>query len=236
MTSLEHRQPGYAMLRGQGLEVGALNEPATLPPGATARYFDAIDEAQAAALFPELAKEQLVKVSFLGDLDQGDLRQFPDESFDFVVANHVLEHLANPVRAVRDLFRICRVGGKVVIAVPDRDYTFDRSRDLTTWAHLWADYLNDTRVVADDHYEGFLRSAAPHVFSEPPENLPVHFQFCRSRREHAHVWNSESFDRFLKACLASLKINAIPRYASAAPQNQIEFFSVWEKGVADRVR
>ena len=136
MTTLDHRQAGYAMLSGQGLEVGALNEPAALPPTATARYFDAIDESQAAALFPELAKEKLVKVSFIGDLDQGGLRQFADDSFDFVVANHVLEHLANPVRAVRDVFRVCRHGGKVVIAVPDRDFTFDRGRDLTTWPIL----------------------------------------------------------------------------------------------------
>ena len=93
MTNLDHRQAGYAMLAGQGLEVGALNEPAALPPTAIVRYLDAIDEFQAAALFPELAKERLVKVSFIGDLDQGDLRQFADESFDFVVANHVLEHL-----------------------------------------------------------------------------------------------------------------------------------------------
>jgi SAM-dependent methyltransferase len=236
MTPLDHRQAGYAMLTGQGLEVGALNEPAALPPTATVRYFDAIDESKAAALFPELAKELLVKVSFIGDLDQGGLRQFADDSFDFIVANHVLEHLANPVRAVRDLFRICRPGGIVVIAVPDRDFTFDRGRDLSTWAHLWADYLYDTRVVADDHYESFLRSAAAHVFSEPPENLPVHIQICRNRREHAHVWNSKSFERFLRSCLASLKIDAALRYASAAAQNQIEFFSAWEKGSASRLR
>ena len=90
--------------------------------------------------------------------------------------------------------------------------------------------------MADDHYESFLRSAAPHVFSEPPENLPIHLQFCRNRREHAHVWNSVSFERFLRACLDSLKIGAALRYASTAAQNQIEYFSVWEKGSASRPR
>jgi SAM-dependent methyltransferase len=234
MVSLTHRCPGYALLSGQGLEIGALNEPAALPPGACAQYLDAVDEAKAAALYPELPKERLVKVSFVGDVDNDALRRFADGAFDFVVVNHVLEHLANPVKAIRDVFRICRDGGAVVIAIPDKDYTFDRERELTSWAHLWSDYVNDTRVVADDHFEGFLRSAAPHVFAEPPEHLDIHIRLSRNRREHAHVWTSASFERFLRACLASLKIGATPRYVSTAAANQIEYFSVWEKAGGGR--
>jgi SAM-dependent methyltransferase len=229
MVSLSHRTTGYALLAGKGLEIGALHEPAELPAGATAQYLDAVDEARAAAIYPEIARERLVKVSFVGDVDEDALLQFPDGAFDFVVANHVLEHLANPIKAVREVFRICRHGGMVVIAIPDKDFTFDRGRELTSWAHLWEDYVNDTRVVADDHFEGFLRSAAPHVFAEPPENLPIHIQYVRNRREHAHAWNSESFGRFMRSCCVALRIGATLRYISTAADNQIEYFSVWEK-------
>ena len=229
MVPLTHRSKGYALVGGSGLEIGALHEPADLPPGVKVQYFDAVDENQAAALFPEIPRERLVKVDFVGDLDHDGLGQFRDEAFDFVVVNHVLEHVANPVKAVREVFRICRKAGTVIIAIPDKDYTFDRGRELTPWEHLWSDYLGDVRESSDDHYESFLRSAAPHVFKEPPENLKIHIQLSRNRREHAHVWTSETFERFLRACFKNLGIEASCRYKSVASENQIEYFSAWQK-------
>jgi SAM-dependent methyltransferase len=230
MIPLLHRNSGYVLLSGNGLEIGALHEPASIPEGAGVRYFDALNEVDAAALFREIPAERFVKVDFVGDLDNDGLRQFPDGAFDFVVINHVLEHVANPVKAVREVFRICRKGGIVIIAIPDKEYTFDRGREMTSWEHLWSDYVKDTRESDDSHYESFLRSAAPHVFNEPPENLKIHIQLSRNRREHAHVWNSQSFEAFLLMCFERLSIAARQRYKSVASENQIEYFSAWQKG------
>ena len=229
MIPIGHRKNGYALLSGDGLEIGALHEPAELPSGARARYLDTISEAQAAELFREIPSEKLVKVDIIGDLDGGVLTQFPDGAFDFVVMNHVLEHIANPVKAVREIFRICRKGGIVILAIPDKDYTFDRGRELTSWEHLWSDYGADMRVSDDAHYESFLRSAAPHVYDEPPENLKIHIQLSRNRREHVHVWDSRSFDHFLQKCFATFGISASLRYRSVGPENQIEYFSAWQR-------
>jgi len=229
MVPLTHRRFGYEFIRGSGLEIGALNEPADLPRGVKVQYFDAVDETKAAALYPEIPRDKLVKVDVLGDLDRDGLGQFGDGSFDFVIMNHVLEHVANPVKVVREAFRICRKEGIVIIAIPDKEYTFDRGRELTSWEHLWNDYLGNVTESSDDHYEGFLRSAAPHVFKEPPENLKIHIQLSRNRREHAHVWTSGTFERFLYACLENLGIAASCRFRSAASENQIEFFSAWQK-------
>jgi len=229
MTPLTHRNNGYSMLSGNGLEIGALHEPAAIPEGASVKYLDALDEKDAAKLFREIPGDRFVKVSFIGDLDNDGLSQFGEGAFDFVVMNHVLEHVANPVKVVREVFRICRKGGIVILSIPDKEYTFDRGRGLTSWEHLWSDYVNDARRSDDDHYESFLRSAAPHVFEEPPENLKIHIQLSRNRREHAHVWNSDSFDRFLGDCFRTLAISADLRFRSRASENNIEHFSVWQK-------
>ena len=229
MVPLTHRRNGYAFLSGGGLEIGALHEPAEIPAGARVQYLDAMDETRAASLFREIPADKLVKVGFIGDLDHDGLGQFRDGEFDFVVMNHVLEHLANPVKAVREVFRICRQGGTVVIAIPDKDYTFDRGRDLTPWEHLWSDYVSDVTESSDEHYEDFFRSAAPHVFREPPENLKIHIRLARERREHAHVWNSESFEEFLRTCFTHLGINADLRYKSVASENHVEYFAAWRK-------
>ncbi|MCB0785280.1 MAG: hypothetical protein KDC02_13865, partial [Flavobacteriales bacterium] len=55
------REPGWALLSGHGLEVGALHEPAPLPVACTVEYVDAISREEAARLFPEIEAERLVE-------------------------------------------------------------------------------------------------------------------------------------------------------------------------------
>ncbi|MFD7612562.1 class I SAM-dependent methyltransferase [Streptomyces sp. NPDC059828] len=45
---------------------------------------------------------------------------FPDDSFDVVHAHQVLQHVADPVRALTEMRRVCRPGG--LVAVRDSDY------------------------------------------------------------------------------------------------------------------
>jgi ubiquinone/menaquinone biosynthesis C-methylase UbiE len=45
---------------------------------------------------------------------------YPDGTFDVVHAHQVLQHLADPVRALREMRRVCRPGG--LVAVRDGDY------------------------------------------------------------------------------------------------------------------
>jgi 2-polyprenyl-3-methyl-5-hydroxy-6-metoxy-1,4-benzoquinol methylase len=52
----------------------------------------------------------------------------PDDSFDVVHAHQVLQHLTDPVAALREMARVCRPGG--VVAVRDVDYA------ATTWFPL----------------------------------------------------------------------------------------------------
>ncbi|MFJ2897001.1 methyltransferase domain-containing protein [Streptomyces sp. NPDC087218] len=45
---------------------------------------------------------------------------FPDDSFDVVHAHQVLQHMGDPVRALREMRRVCRPGG--IVAARDSDY------------------------------------------------------------------------------------------------------------------
>lgn len=72
----------------------------------------------------------------LGDVHDLDL---PDDSFDVVHAHQVLQHVADPVRALREMARVCRPGG--LLAVRDSDYLgftwFPACRGLDRWMELY---------------------------------------------------------------------------------------------------
>jgi SAM-dependent methyltransferase len=62
-----------------------------------------------------------------------------DDSFDVVHAHQVLQHLTDPVAALREMVRVCRPGG--VVAVRDVDYAattwFPASAGLDGWLDLY---------------------------------------------------------------------------------------------------
>jgi len=88
---------------------------------------------------------------------QGDLNNklsFPDEFFDVVVANHVIEHLVNVKGFVSEIFRVLKKNGYVIIGTPN----------LASWHNVFAlligvqpfsgptilpNYSSDVKMVAD---------------------------------------------------------------------------------------
>jgi len=42
----------------------------------------------------------------------------PDSSFDYLLCNHVLEHIPNDAQAMRELFRVLKPGGTAILQVP----------------------------------------------------------------------------------------------------------------------
>ena len=55
-----------------------------------------------------------------------------DKILDFVLSCHNLEHFANPLKAVGEWVRLLRVGGILVLVLPDPERTFDHRRPVTT--------------------------------------------------------------------------------------------------------
>ncbi|KAB2912261.1 MAG: class I SAM-dependent methyltransferase [Hyphomicrobiaceae bacterium] len=61
-----------------------------------------------------VASEGLTNVAGLHEMDAGDLK-FPDASFDTVVAMYVMTVVPEPEKVMRELSRVCRPGGEVII-------------------------------------------------------------------------------------------------------------------------
>ncbi len=227
--SLIHRGKGYKMLTGHGLEIGALHQPAQLPNDCTIEYCDAASREELSSFFPELNIDDFVKINYICDLDKQGLSLFKTEQYDFLIINHVIEHVANPIKVIEELFRILKRNGKLVISAPDKDYTFDKHRGLTSFEHLLSEYKENVTTVTDAHYLDFLKAVHPELMSGSPESLAAHIQNVRNRREHAHVWDSLSFQDFMKEALNHLNIKAECLFLHTAEKNHFEYFSVWQK-------
>lgn len=50
-----------------------------------------------------------------------DLGLFADRSMDFVFSSHTLEHMADPLKTLREWWRVIRPGGHLVLYLPHRD-------------------------------------------------------------------------------------------------------------------
>jgi ubiquinone/menaquinone biosynthesis C-methylase UbiE len=65
--------------------------------------------------------------------------EFPDASFDVVHAHQLLQHLSDPIAALRQMRRVCRPGG--LVAARDADYAamtwYPPSAALTRWLELY---------------------------------------------------------------------------------------------------
>ena len=51
-------------------------------------------------------------------LDITDMSQFKDGMFDAVICNHVMEHVPDDARAMREIFRVLKPGGFAVVQTP----------------------------------------------------------------------------------------------------------------------
>lgn len=131
-----------------------------------------------------------------------DLSQVGDESYDFVLASHVLEHVANPLRALEEWRRVLRQGGAMLVVVPDRRANFDHRRPPTRLAHLEEDFRRGTSEDDLTHLEEIL---ALHDLALDPD-AGSYAQFRRRcldnaslRAMHHHVLVPETLVEMLSA-------------------------------------
>jgi predicted SAM-dependent methyltransferase len=78
-----------------------------------------------------------------------------DGEFDFVCSSHVLEHLSNPILALREWMRVIKYDGIVYCGVPDKRFTFDHKRKRTALQHLVKDYKQNVSTEDLTHLYDF---------------------------------------------------------------------------------
>jgi SAM-dependent methyltransferase len=180
-------------LVGSGVELGPGHAPfPVLEPGTTVRYIDRWQPIENKDLFPELGDATFVKPDIVADLNIERLKELRDGSQDFVICSHVLEHVAEPIGLVADVYRVLRPGGIALILLPDRHRTFDRSRTPTSLDHLVAEFQTGVTEVDVQHVEEFVEQTGGSLGATEAERA-ANITLYLNRSIHVHCWDDEEF-------------------------------------------
>lgn len=225
---LRHRYICSNILVGEGLEIGALHHPFRVPPTCRVSYLDLMRKDALSTLFLEIGGQDIVEPDYVGNIANNSVVKLTNRKFDFIIANHVLEHVANPIKAIMNIWAGLEDGGYLVLSIPDKNYTFDKDRSLTSYEHLLAEYYLDVQEVSDDHYIEALQHIHPQVF-ESRDSLTNALKNFRLRSEHVHVWDSHSFSDHFGRIIQNNQLDALILVESPGELNQLEYFTVIKK-------
>jgi ubiquinone/menaquinone biosynthesis C-methylase UbiE len=73
---------------------------------ATVKYVDYKTTEELRQSYPELRNLALVHIDYIGNAE--DLSSIPSGSQNFVILNHVFEHLINPIKALSEFDRVLK--------------------------------------------------------------------------------------------------------------------------------
>jgi predicted SAM-dependent methyltransferase len=196
-----HARIAREYLRGRGLEIGALHNPLPLPRSAKASYVDRMSTPDLLSHYPNLRCRKLASIDVVDDGEK--LKTIRDGSQDFVVVNHLLEHTQDPIAALGTFFRVLKPGGVLYMSLPDKRYTFDRSRPETPLNHLWEDHLLGPERSRKGHYEEFVAAVEGLTDQTAIRDRAEHFQ-KNDYSIHFHVWTQGEMLELLLALRARL--------------------------------
>lgn len=183
-------------LSGQGIEIGALDCPMTLPAAARVRYVDRVSVADLRRYYPELANRDIRDPDIIDDGEV--LGTFAAASLDFIVANHMLEHCENPLGTLRVHLERVRPGGVLFYAIPDKRQCFDQNRPVTPFQHLLADDKDGGAGSRWPHYLEWATEVNGLTDREAAEaNARENMRTAYSI--HFHVWDPDAFRGFLES-------------------------------------
>lgn len=164
-------------------------------------------------------------------LEGTELRAIPDSSYDCVLSSHTLEHIANPLGALREWKRVLRDDGLLLVVLPHKDGTFDWRRPSTKLTHMIEDF--DKNRGEDDlsHVAEIL--ALHDLKKDKPAGSPENFrsrclQNYSYRAMHHHVFDTPSaiamldhagFQILRVALLKPCHIILVSRRCERAPNN-----------------
>lgn len=140
--------------KGTGIEIGSGGKPL---PGLKSKQVDLVDDYNGFKYH----------VDYLSPAD--DLNFAENNSLDYIVHSNMLEHLANPVKALLEWYRVLKPNGILYMIIPDkRLWITDRQRNVSypqEWTYAYLENRSNTPAYPNDPNTHFF-AYTPNVFIE----------------------------------------------------------------------
>lgn len=177
-------------LAGQGIELGPEANPLVVTTNKVSiEYVDRLRPEETAKIYA-IPLEHIVRPDYFAEADK--LSIFGDGRFDFVIANHLLEHMVDPIGAIVEWLRVLKDNGTLFLTVPNyRCNEYDFSRKPVTIRHLIDDYRALHADRKTEHWKEFIELVEGINPGEPAFlerlNLFENIDF----RIHMHVFDNQ---------------------------------------------
>lgn len=92
---------------------------------------------------------------------------FPDDEFELIEADHLLEHLDNPFRVMKELYRISKPGGLIIIKTPHFSRGFTQPQHKRGFDVSFPYYFKPSFKGGYQGFELELRKMKLYWFAQP---------------------------------------------------------------------
>lgn len=176
----------YVGLNELGLEIAPFHNPWSAP-GNQVINLDVLTNTQLRKLFPEMSHKPLADVHILDNANY--LKCIPDESMDFVLSSHSLEHMENVGIALYHWMRVLKKGKPLLMAVPLKDNPIDKDRSSCNSMHIAFEYLYPNQYDLADHYREYYKIV--NKLSGKELDKSVERSVLDKTNIHFHCWDEK---------------------------------------------
>ena len=191
-------------IKGKGIEIGALHKPLRIPESAKVKYMDRMLVSDLREEYPELSSKELVNVDIVDDGEH--LSKIKDSTQNFIIANQFLEHCQNPIGAINNMLRVLKTNGVLYLCIPDKRYSFDIDRSITSIEHLLKDYQKGPNWSKREHFNDWLK-----YVKKIKDDMEVEQEILRFIRTnppiHYHVWTQTELLELIVTLRKKLQFN-----------------------------
>lgn len=178
-----------------------------------------LDDARA-----EAQRRNLPNVSFaVADVDRLDL---PDDTFDVVHAHQVLQHVTDPVQALREMRRVCKPGG--IVAARDADYSGFTWYPTLSSLDAWHDIYQRTVRANGGEPDAGRRLLSWALAAGFDDVTPSGSLWCYATDASRQWWGGMWADRILHSSIAHDAV----RLGLATPTQLEEISAAWRRWAA----
>jgi SAM-dependent methyltransferase len=126
---------------------------------------------------PDAVKSYLTKLNINAQLFKGDLSelQFPDSTFDLVVAFSVFEHIKDCRKIAREMIRILKPDGRLLVGIPRVDATMTRLFQLIGYDKIEQHHVTDHNSFLNACRGYFVLDKQARLFPFLPSGLGLYF-------------------------------------------------------------